>query len=147
MGSVFWDMEIFIEPFYLYTQPKVARTVHMFRYNNLPAARELTREAGYNGVRFPWMSAANGTETCPMWEYAHHQVHITSDVVLGIWHYYRNTLDDEFLFNYGAEIIFETARYWVQRAERIPGRQGYHVYGVMGPDEYTPLSNNNAYTK
>jgi kojibiose phosphorylase len=146
MGSVFWDMEIFIEPFYIYTRPETARTVHMFRYLTLPAARDLTEKAGYHGVRYPWMSAANGSETCPMWEYADHQVHITSDVVIGIWHYYRNSLDDKFLFDHGAEIILETARYWVERAERLPGRPGYHLCGVMGPDEYKPLTNNNAYT-
>jgi kojibiose phosphorylase len=28
----------------------------------------------------------------------------------------------------------------------VPGRDGYQIYGVMGPDEYKPLSNNNAYT-
>lgn len=146
MGAVFWDMEIFIEPFYVYTFPEMAKNVHMFRYLNLPAARELTRKAGYLGVRYPWMSAAEGTETCPMWEYADHQVHITSDVVIGLWHYYVNTLDDDFMFDYGAEIILETARYWVERAEKVSGRDGYHIYGVMGPDEYKPLSNNNAYT-
>jgi trehalose/maltose hydrolase-like predicted phosphorylase len=146
MGSVFWDMEIFMEPFYIYTNPSAARTVHMFRYLNLPAARELTRNAGYNGVRYPWMSAANGTETCPMWEYADHQIHITSDVVAGIWHYYRNSKDDTFLFQHGAEIILETARFWVERAEKLPGRAGYHICGVMGPDEYKPITNNNAYT-
>jgi trehalose/maltose hydrolase-like predicted phosphorylase len=146
MGSVFWDMEIFIEPFYIYTNPEAARTVHMFRYLNLPAARELTRSAGYRGVRYPWMSAANGTETCPMWEYADHQIHITSDVVAGIWHYYKNSKDEEFLHKYGAEIVIETARYWVDRAEKLPGRSGYHLCGVMGPDEYKPITNNNAYT-
>jgi kojibiose phosphorylase len=67
-------------------------------------------------------------------------------VVIGLWHYYQNSLDDDFLFDYGAEIILETARYWAHRAEKIPGRGGYHLYGVMGPDEYKPLSNNNAYT-
>jgi len=146
MGAVFWDMEIFIEPFYIYTDPEMAKTIHMFRYKNLPSARELTKKAGYGGVRYPWMSAANGTEVCPMWEYADQQVHVTADVVIGIWHYYRNSLDEDFLFDHGAEIIIETARYWVERAEKIPSREGYHIYGVMGPDEYTPLSNNNAYT-
>lgn len=146
MGAVFWDMEIFIEPFFLYTAPEVARTIHSFRYNNLPAARELTKKAGYPGVRFPWMSSARGEEVCPMWEYADQQVHITSDVIIGLWHYYQISNDLDFLFDYGAEMIIETARYWAARAEKIPGREGYHIYGVMGPDEYKPLSNNNAYT-
>jgi kojibiose phosphorylase len=30
--------------------------------------------------------------------------------------------------------------------DTVSGRPGYHLYGVMGPDEYKPLTNNNAYT-
>jgi trehalose/maltose hydrolase-like predicted phosphorylase len=146
MGATFWDMEIFILPFYLYTNNRAARTVPMFRCRNLPAARRLTEEARYKGVRYPWMSAFDGSEVCPMWQYAEHQVHITADVVIGIWHYYLTTHDTDFLCDHGAEVIIETARYWTQRAEKIRGRDGYHIYGVMGPDEYKPLTNNNAYT-
>ena len=145
-GAVFWDMEIFIEPFYIYTNPKAAATVHQFRYKNLPAARELAKKAGYPGARYPWMSAFDGTEACPLWEYADHQVHITTDVIIGMWHYVCNTDDKEFLFNCGAEMLFETARYWTGRVDRVESRPGYQLYGVMGPDEYKPLSNNNAYT-
>lgn len=145
-GGTFWDMEIFILPFYLYVQPDIAKNTPLFRYRNLSEARLLANKQGYNGARFPWTSAFNGTEECPMWEFAEHQVHITADVALGIWHYYQVTDDSEFLYNYGAEVLIETARYWTERVDKIPGREGYQIYGVMGPDEYKPLTNNNAYT-
>ena len=145
-GSVFWDFEIFILPFFLYTHPEIGRTAPTFRYGGLDAARRLARAYGYSGAKYPWQSDGLGEETCVPWQYADHQVHISADVVLGIWHYVRATGDRDFLFEKGAEIMIETARYWVERVDRLPNRPGYHILGVMGPDEYKPITNNNAYT-
>ncbi|MFC1601272.1 glycosyl hydrolase family 65 protein [Candidatus Sumerlaeota bacterium] len=145
-GGTFWDMEIFILPFYLYTNPKAARGTTMFRYHNLPGARAIAEKQGYIGARYPWTSAADGSETCPLWEFSDHQVHITADVAIGAWHYYLTSGDQETLFNHGAEIIIDTARYWTQRVDKIPGKDGYQIFGVMGPDEYKVITNNNAYT-
>jgi kojibiose phosphorylase len=118
----------------------------MFRYRNLPEARKLARHYGYNGAKYPWASSYNGKEVVVLWEYADHQVHIVSDVVIGLWHYYQATDDIDFLYDFGVEVIVETARYWLERVDVIPGLPGYQLYGVMGPDEYKPLVNNNAYT-
>ncbi|MDP6630160.1 MAG: glycosyl hydrolase family 65 protein [Kiritimatiellia bacterium] len=145
-GVVFWDMDIFIQPFYLYTNHATARTAAMFRYHGLQGARRLAGAAGYKGARYPWNADVEGNETCPLFEYAEHQVHVTSDVVIGLWHYFKETNDTEFLFNYGAEVIMETSRYWAERVDKRKGKPGYHILGVMGPDEYTHFCNNNAYT-
>ncbi len=145
-GSTFWDMEIFINPFYIYNDPVAARNTPMFRFRNLPEARKLARHYGYSGAKYPWASSYDGTEVVVLWQYADHQIHIVADVVIGLWHYYQATGDIDFLLNYGAEIIVETARYWLDRVDVIPGLDGYQIYGVMGPDEYKPLVNNNAYT-
>jgi kojibiose phosphorylase len=145
-GSVFWDYEIFMLPFFLYTHPEIGRTAPLFRYRGLEAARQLARAYGYGGAKYPWQSDCFGEETCVPWQYADHQVHIAADVVLGIWHYVCATGDRDFLYEKGAEVMFETARYWVERADSLPGRPGLHLLGVMGPDEYKPITNNNAYT-
>jgi len=145
-GSVFWDTDIFHVPYYVYTNPAVARSQVMFRYHTLPAARAIARGYEYPGARYAWQSDMNGDETCVLWQYADHQVHITADVAVALWHYYSATGDVDFLFDYGAEMLLETARYWVARVDNLPGRPGYHLLGVMGPDEYKPLTNNNAYT-
>jgi len=145
-GSVFWDMDIFFQPFYLYTHPPTGRCTPMFRYLNLPGARAIARQYNYRGARYPWQSDKNGQEVCVLWQYAEHQVHITADVAIGVWHYYASSGDLDFLFDYGAEVLLETARYWVGRVDQVPGVPGYQINGVMGPDEYKPLTNNNAYT-
>jgi len=145
-GSVFWDYEIFMLPFYIYNYPDIARAAPTFRYNGLESARNIAKSYGYNGVKYPWQSDRFGNETCVPWQYADHQVHISASVVVGLWHYVCATGDIEFLYKFGAEIIIETARYWVERVDTLPGKPGYHILGVMGPDEYKPITNNNAYT-
>lgn len=145
-GSVFWDYEIFILPFFIYNYPDIARTAPSFRYKGLESARKLAKFYGYGGAKYPWQSDRFGNETCVPWQYADHQVHISASVVVGLWHYVCATGDKELLYQFGAEIIIETARYWVDRVDTLPGRSGYQILGVMGPDEYKPITNNNAYT-
>ena len=55
-GHSFWDTEIFIFPFFQFTQPEVARNLLEYRYQTLAAARKLARENGYEGAMFPWES-------------------------------------------------------------------------------------------
>jgi kojibiose phosphorylase len=145
-GAAFWDMEIFINPFYIYTQPDTGRDTPMYRANHLDKARALARSYGYNGARYPWMQAPDGDPVTTMWHYGDHQIHITADVIVGMWHYVRATGDRAFLYDHGVEMVVETARYWRERVDTVAGRPGHHIYGVMGPDEYKPLTNNNAYT-
>src|SRR5262249_57868858 len=39
LGHVFWDTEIFLLPFYTYTWPTAARTLLLYRFRTLEAAR------------------------------------------------------------------------------------------------------------
>jgi len=146
LGSVCWDMEIFFQPFYIYTQPALAKMTCLYRYGILDGARRSAKAHNYIGARYPWQTDRYGDEVCSLFEYADHEIHITADIVVGIWHYYLNSLDKDYLYNFGLEIILETARYWTTRADKIKGRPGWHILGVMGPDEYKPITNNNAYT-
>jgi alpha,alpha-trehalose phosphorylase len=57
------------------------------------------------------------------------------------------TGDDDFLFECGAEILVETARFWYDLgffSDRKGGR--FCINGVTGPDEYKTVVNNNTYT-
>jgi len=146
LGSVCWDMEIFFQPFYIYTQPALAKMTGLYRYNILNGARRSAAIHNYIGARYPWQTDRYGNEVCSLFEYADHEIHISADIVVGLWHYYLNTLDKDFLYNQGLEIILETSRYWTTRVNKLKGRPGWHILGVMGPDEYKPITNNNAYT-
>ena len=43
-GHIFWDTEIFMLPFYLYTLPDVAKNILLYRYNRLDAARQIAKK-------------------------------------------------------------------------------------------------------
>lgn len=143
-GHYFWDTEIYLLPFFLYTVPEVARSLLMYRYKILPAARQRARELHHKGALYPWRTI-NGEEASPYYPAGTAQYHINADIAYSCRRYWKISGDDEFLLDYGAEMLFETARFWSDFADYIPDK-GYCFNCVTGPDEYTALVNNNAYT-
>lgn len=158
-GHVFWDTEIFMLPFYIYTNPEAARSLLMYRYHNLDAARKNACINSYRGAQFPWESAGTGEEVTPkevlvdlstgdkvrIWT-GEKEHHIVADIAFGVDHYFTATGDDDFLTKYGAEILLETARFWASRVEFDPKKQAYVINNVMGPDEFHEHVNNSVYT-
>lgn len=144
-GRYFWDSEIYLMPFYLYTDPVSAGSLAGYRYNTLEGARENARRYHCRGARYPWQSGLTGTEQCSLWEYADNEIHITADVAFGILHYVLASGDCKFLFDKGAEVLVETARFWIDRADEDE-KGGFHLLNVMGPDEYSPMTKDNGFT-
>jgi len=154
-GHVFWDTEIYMLPFYIFTHPPSARTLLEYRYHTLNAARDKARAFGFRGAMFPWESADTGEEVTPRTVIAPNgevlnilngqlEVHITADIAFAVWQYWQAVGDDEFLLLYGAEIMQESARFWASRGTMEAGT--YHIRHVIGPDEYHPDVDDNAYT-
>jgi trehalose/maltose hydrolase-like predicted phosphorylase len=144
-GRFFWDTEAYLLSFFIYTDPDRARDLVMFRYNTLEGAKRNAVRYGYTGAKYAWESSLSGDEECPNWQYADHEIHVTADVSYGVWHYISAVEDIDFLESYGFEILWETAKFWESRIDRFEdGTMGYA--GVMGPDEYSPFSTNNAFT-
>jgi kojibiose phosphorylase len=145
-GRFFWDTEMYLLPFYLYTDPERARLFAEFRIQGLNGARANAAGYGYPGARFPWESDPEGFERCPNWQYRDHEIHVTGDVVYGFAHLDRACPQTGFLRTRAAETVVEAARYWMARIDFRDGEATPSLLGVMGPDEYSPLSSNNAYT-
>jgi kojibiose phosphorylase len=153
-GHVFWDTEVLMLPFFIYTQPDTARSLLRYRYHTLQAARDLARETGLGGARYPWESADTGREECPIWTVdganrfwtRDEEIHVSADVAYGILTYVEATGDADFLAEFGAEILFETSRFWVDRATYEPETDSYAIKQVMGPDEFHSHVDNNAFT-
>jgi trehalose/maltose hydrolase-like predicted phosphorylase len=143
-GHFFWDTEIYLLPFYLYTRPEAARRLVEFRLNTLDGARRNAAAYGYRGARYPWESSVTGDEQCPNWQYADFEVHVTADVAHAVRHFAAAAADEDLAFR-AAEALAETSRYWASRVERRSDGT-VNLNGVMGPDEYTCFSDNNAYT-
>lgn len=144
-GRYFWDSEIYMLPFFIYTNPQAAKNLLLYRYHTLNGAKKNARRYNCKGARYPWQSGLDGTEQCSLWEYADNEVHITADVAYGLMHYYRATDDVEFMKKAGLEILLETARFWTCRADWDASGKA-HLINVMGPDEYSPMTRDNAYT-
>lgn len=144
-GNCFWDTEIFIMPFFIYTDPDAARALVQYRHLTLPEARAKAKSQWLNGAMYPWMSSYPGKEQADYWEYANIAVHIVSDVVYGLMHYFDATHDTDFMLDCGLEILVETARFWASRVDYSESRKAYVLNLVKGPDEYG-IVNNNTYT-
>lgn len=155
-GHVFWDTEIFMLPFYVLTWPEAARALLTYRHRTLPAARGKAARHGERGAFYAWESADTGQDVTPPFVVAPNgevvpilladqEQHISADVAYGVWTYWRATGDERFLLEVGAEILFETARFWAGRAKlEADGRR--HIRGVVGPDEYHETVDDDAYT-
>lgn len=146
-GHYFWDAEIYALPFYLYTSPEIARKMLEYRYSILDKARQRAAEMSHcKGALFAWRTIA-GEECSGYYPAGTAQYHINADIAYAIRQYYESTGDEEFLRKYGAEIVLETARIWMDIGAYIENKGGkFCINEVTGPDEYTALVNNNLYT-
>ncbi|WP_054654363.1 hypothetical protein [Secundilactobacillus silagei] len=148
-GHFFWDAEMFMLPFFTYTEPQMARQLLLYRYHTLPQAQHRAREMGvHNGVMFPWRTI-NGEESSSYYPAGTAQVHINADIAYAIDTYVRVTGDTDFLMDYGYEIIVKTARFWLAYGhwatdDAHAGK--FVINDVTGPDEYTAMVSNNYFT-
>lgn len=163
-GRMFWD-EMYIYPFLDYRFPEITRGMLMYRYRRLDEARESAKAAGYDGAMFPWQSGSDGREeTYKMnfnkrdkkWypDHSYRQRHVNAAIFYNMWQYYQATRDVDFMWNHGARLMMEIARFFASLTKHNPDRDRYEIHGVMGPDEYHEHYadskeygvNNNAYT-
>lgn len=145
-GHYFWDTESYILPFYAFQRPEVARNLLLYRYNTLDKARQNAERMKLDGVLFPWRTI-NGEEASGFFMGSTVQYHINADIAYAVNLYYQVSRDQEFMENYGLEILIETARMWLSLGSYIPMRDNKFCFNVVcGPDEYKPGVNNNAYT-
>ena len=155
-GHVFWDTEIYLLPFYTFTDPPAARALLMYRFHTLPAARNKARRLGYRGALYAWESADTGEDVTPDSAVAPdgqivqiltgtQEHHISADIAYAVWQYWQATADENFFATAGTEILIETARFWASRGRLEPDGR-YHIRAVIGPDEYHETVDDNAYT-
>jgi maltose phosphorylase len=143
-GLAFWDTESYCLPFYIFNNPKAARNLLEFRYKTLGEAIKRAKEMDCEGASYP-IATIDGTESCDLWQHSNLQLHVGSAIAYGIWHYTRIVGDSEFLYTKGIEMLIQMSRFYATRGQwgQRTGEFGY--YGVMGPDEFQLMVNNNCY--
>ena len=145
-GHYFWDTEIYLLPFLIYTSPRIAKNLLTFRYRMLAQARARARQLGHRGAMFPWRTI-NGEEASAYYAAGTAQYHINADIMYALRKYVQATGDEAFLRDCGAEMLVETARLWSDLGFYSDAKGGqFCINAVTGPDEYNTVVNNNAYT-
>ena len=144
-ARISWDTEIFMLPFYLFTNPMAALKLLDYRYNHLPEAIERAKEVDCSGARFP-LSTIDGTESCTWWEHSMLQIHVSAAIPYAIRSYAHITKDKDFLYSRGIEILIQASRFFASRGRWSPLNGDFGLYGVMGPDELHMMVHHNFYT-
>lgn len=147
-GSTYWDTEAYCVPFYLATaDPKVTRNLLLYRYKQLGKAIDNAKLLGFkDGAALYPMVTMDGTECHNEWEITFEEIHRNGAIAHAIFNYVRYTGDEQYLADYGLEVLIAIARFWAQRVNWSEERQQYVMLGVTGPNEYENNVNNNWYT-
>ncbi|MEF2966117.1 glycosyl hydrolase family 65 protein [Paenibacillus sp. M1] len=143
-GLAFWDTESYCLPFYIFNNPKAAKSLLEFRYKSLPYALRRAKELDCEGAFYP-IATIDGTESCDLWQHSNLQLHVGTAVAYGIRHYVNITGDTAFLYEKGLEMLIQISRFYATRGQFGQKTGEYGYFGVMGPDEFQLMVNNNCY--
>ena len=145
-GHIFWDTEIWMYPPMLMLNQDIARSFIDYRTDRLPKAIQRADMFGYKGAMFPWESDDSGEEATPTWcltgTFEHH---ITADIGIAFWNYYRVTQDKSWLEREGYPVMKAVAEFWVSRATKNEDGS-YSILNVIGANEFAPNVDDNAFT-
>lgn len=157
-GAIFWDTEIFLLPFFVLADPKIARNLLMYRINTLKGAIEKAKSLGYEGAYYAWESQDSGLEACrsdnvtdpitgePVITYfGTKQIHISADIAYAIDRYIEATGDRSILDEGADDVIFECARFLLSYSS-LDSEGLRHINDVIGPDEYHERVDDEAFT-
>ncbi|WP_191017980.1 beta-phosphoglucomutase [Treponema zioleckii] len=148
-GHFFWDSECYVCPLFTYTAPKVAKKLLEYRTSILDKARERAKVMSLNGALFPWRTIS-GEETSAYFPAGTAQYHINADIVFALNRFLNAHEENSELKideNAVQEICAESARMYASLGSFSYGKDGaFCINDVTGPDEYTAIVNNNAFT-
>ncbi len=158
-GAAFWDTEMFMLPFFQFTDSKAARNLLKYRVNTLDGARKKAKEFGYEGAFFAWESQETGDDACTLFNvtdiftnrpqrtyFKDKQIHVSADIVFAMWDYCRTTGDYSLLIDGGLTLMYECLWFFYTYSVFKPHKNRYEILDVVGPDEYHERVNNNAFT-
>jgi len=145
-GHIFWDTELWMFPPLLMLNQDIARSLVNYRSDRLEPAKKRAINYGYKGAMFPWESDDTGEEATPPFALTGpFEHHITADIGIAFWNYYRVTKDKKWLTEKGYPLMKEVADFWVSRVI-LNNNGSYSIDNVVGANEFAPNVNDNAFT-
>lgn len=145
-GHIFWDTELWMFPPLLMFNQDIARSLVNYRFDRLEPAKKRALNYGYQGAMFPWESDDTGEEATPPFALTGpFEHHITADIAIAFWNYYRVTQNKKWLTQKGYPLMKEVADFWVSRVTKN-NDGSYSINNVVGANEFAPNVNDNAFT-
>ena len=158
-GAAFWDTEMFMMPFFSFTDYRLCKNLAMYRVNTIAGAKRKAKEFGYEGAFYAWESHETGDDSCTLFNvndiftgrplrtyFKDCQIHVSADVVYGLWEYCRVSGDYSVLYSGGLEMIYQCLFFFYSYAVYKPLKHRFEIHNTVGPDEYHERVNNNAFT-
>lgn len=144
MGSVNWNTEIMLLPFYINTDPESAKLMVKYRINSLPEAIKKAQDLGFEGAFYAEKSGCKGVELSK--SEIKNNIHINGSIVYGVTQYVERTKDYTILFEGGMEMLLECSRFYLSYATLSDNKKHYDYLGVRGLDNTHGDIDNEAYT-
>lgn len=144
-GNAFWDTETYCLPFFLFHDKEAAKNLLFFRYATLDEAKKRAKALDCKGAFYP-IATISGRECCNLWQHASLQLQASTAVAYAVWMYEKVLKDTSFTEEYGLTMLIEICRMLATRGDYNADHTHYGYYGVMGPDEFQMMVNNNCYT-
>lgn len=147
-GSTYWDTEAYCLAFYLATSDQeVAKNLVLYRYKHLQKAIENAQKLGFtDGAALYPMVTMNGEECHNEWEITFEEIHRNGAIAYAIYDYVNYHGDEDYLVDFGLEVLIGISRFWSQRVHWSKNKNLYVMHGVTGPNEYENNVNNNWYS-
>lgn len=158
-GAAFWDTEMFMMPFFSFTNAQLCKNLAAYRINTIEGAKRKAKEFGYEGAFYAWESHETGDDACTLFNvndvftgrplrtyFKDCQIHVSADVVYGLWEYCTVSGDYSLLFEGGLEMMYQCLYFFYSYAVFKPLKQRFELHNTVGPDEYHERVNNNAFT-
>lgn len=143
-GHTFWDADSFVVPVLSHIAPGAAREALRWRHATLDHARARAQHLHLGGAAFAWRTI-DGGEASGYWPASTAAFHVSADVAAALVAHVRVTGDTDLEREIGVELLVDTARLWMALG-RWDAHGGFHIDGVTGPDEYTAIVDDNAFT-
>ena len=158
-GAAFWDTEMFMMPFFSFTDTELCKNLVKYRINTLEGAKRKAKEFGFDGAFYAWESQETGDDACSLFNvtdvftkrpmrthFKDSQIHISADMVYGLWEYCKVSGDYSLLQTGGLEMMYQCLMFFYSYAVYKPLKNRFELHNVVGPDEYHERVNNNAFT-
>lgn len=158
-GAAFWDTEMFMMPFYNFTNPIVAKNLVNYRIKTSEGAKRKAEEFGYKGAFYAWESQETGDDACTLFNvtdvftgrplrtyFKDKQIHVSADMVFALWSHCIVSGNFDILRDGGIEMIYQCILFYYTYSSYKPYKNSFELNDVVGPDEYHERVNNNAFT-